>query len=275
MPTVAGPSFEIAFTVHGAGERGTVLLICGTGQPALMWGALGLVEGLNEAGYRVVTFDNRGMAGAACPTPPWTVRDMADDALAVLEAVGPAHVLGASLGALITQDVALRRPDLVRGAMLLVGGGSFSPSFRQALDGLVELYERGVEPPKALADFVMLQAMLNPEQRNDPAMVDVALSMSSMLTETFGPGGQHGQYAADATWANEDHVSELAGMQVPVLVIANEHDPIFPPRGLREVASTVPDGTYVEVPGVSHVAAFDPTSNEIVLAAVREFLHAH
>jgi len=124
MPTVTGPSFEIDYEVHGADARGTVLLICGTGQPAIMWSALGVVAGLNEAGYRVVTFDNRGIAGAPCPTPPWTITDMADDAIAVLEAVGPAYVEGASLGALITQDIALRRPDLVRGAVFVVGGGN-------------------------------------------------------------------------------------------------------------------------------------------------------
>jgi pimeloyl-ACP methyl ester carboxylesterase len=271
---VTGPSFDIDYEVHGTDERGTVLLICGTGQPAVMWSMLGTIGGLTDAGYRVVTFDNRGIAGAPCPTPPWTVGDMADDALAVLEAVGPAYVAGASLGALITQTVALRRPDLVRGAVFIVGGGSFGPSFRHALNGLVALYEQGLEPPKALEDFTMLQAMLTPEQRADPTMVDVALAMSAALTETFGPGGQHGQYAADATWANEDHVTELAGMQVPVLVLANEHDPIFPTRGLQEVAKTLPDGTYVEVPGVSHVA-MDPAANDIVLTAIRDFLAAH
>ncbi len=67
---------------------------------------------LVEAGYRVVTFDNRGMVGAACPTPPRTVWAMAD-AGAVLAEVGPAHVLGVSLGALITQTLAIRHPELV------------------------------------------------------------------------------------------------------------------------------------------------------------------
>jgi len=274
VPSVTGPSFPINYEVHGTDEHGTVLLVCGTGQPAMVWSAVGLVAGLTDAGYRVVTFDNRGIAGAPCPTPPWTVADMADDTIAVLEAVGPAYVAGASLGGLITQDVALRRPDLVRAAVFLVGGGNFSPSFRQALNGMLALYQQGVEPPKALEDFVMLQAMLTPDQRGDEAMVDLALSLSTVLTETFGPGGQHGQFAADAKWANEDHLAELAGMQVPVLVVANEHDPIFPPRNLQHAAKTVPEGTYVEIPGVSHVA-MDPASNDIVLAAIKDFLAAH
>jgi pimeloyl-ACP methyl ester carboxylesterase len=274
VPTAQGPHFAIEYEVHGAGEGGKVVLVCGTGQPATMWSAVGALTGLNDAGYRVVTFDNRGMTGAACPEPPWTVDDMADDAIAVLEAVGRSYVVGASLGALITQNVSLRRPDLVRGAIFLVGGGNFSPSFRQALDAFVALYEQQIEPPKALEHFVMLQAMLTPDQRADPSMVELALSMSAALTETFGPGGQYGQYSANARWASEDHIAELARLDVPALVVANEFDPIFPARCLRDVAKAAPDCTYVEVPDVSHVA-WDPASNEIVLAAMREFLASH
>src|SRR4051812_12484271 len=94
---------DVHYDVHGDGDNGTVLLVCGTGQPVAVWSLLGVVDALVHAGRRVVTFENRGMAGAACPTPPWTVGDMADDALAVLAEVGPAHVHGVSLGALITQ----------------------------------------------------------------------------------------------------------------------------------------------------------------------------
>ena len=98
MGTVTANGIDISFDVHGVGDRGTVLLICGTGQAAAMWTALGTTGGLTDAGYQVVTFDNRGMVGAACPAPPWTVGDMADDALAVLQAVGPARRPGRLAG---------------------------------------------------------------------------------------------------------------------------------------------------------------------------------
>lgn len=126
--SVSVDGIDITYEVHGDGDRGQVLLICGSGQPAVMWGALGTTGALTEAGYQVVTFDNRGMTGAACPEPPWTVGDMATDAAAVLEAVGASHVVGASLGALITQTLALRHPDLVRSATFMVGGGQFGPA---------------------------------------------------------------------------------------------------------------------------------------------------
>jgi pimeloyl-ACP methyl ester carboxylesterase len=271
MGTVRNGEVEIQFDEHGSGDRGTVVLICGTGQPAAMWAALGTVDALMGAGYRVVTFDNRGMVGAACPTPPWTVADMADDALAVLDAVGPAHIAGASLGALIAQNVALRHPEQVRSVTLLVGGGQFSAGWAPLMSGLVELHELGNGLPPALDRFMMLQAMLTPQQRHDPALVGFALEMAGGLTDTFGPGGKHGQHSASATWIGEDHVSELAGMVPPVLVIAHEHDPCFALDDLRAVAAAVPNGTFVEMFGVSHVA-LDPTVLSQESAHMLEFL---
>jgi pimeloyl-ACP methyl ester carboxylesterase len=214
------------------------------------------------------------MSGAACPAPPWTVGDMADDAAAVLEAVGPSHVVGASLGALITQTLALRHPDLVRTATFMFGGGQFGPGWRPMMTGAVELYACGADLPAGIETFLMLQAFLTPEQRCDSTMVELAMGMATGLTEGFGPGGQHGQYSASATWITEDHLTELAGIESPVLVIANEHDPIFPAVGLQAVAKALPDGTYFETPGVSHVS-IDPHSIEIQMKALLAFLADH
>jgi pimeloyl-ACP methyl ester carboxylesterase len=271
MGHVRAGEIDIAYEVHGVGAQGTVLLVCGTGQAAAMWAALGTTDALTEAGYQVVTFDNRGMAGAACPAPPWTVGDMATDTAAVLEAVGPAHVVGASLGALITQTLARRHPDLVRSATFLFGGGQFGPSWGPLMTGIVELYAAGADLPSGIETFLLLQAFLTPEQRSDPAMVDLATALAGGLTESFGPGGQHGQYSACATWIAEDHLTELADITSPVLVIANEHDPVFPAVGLRAVADAVPRGWYAETPGVSHIS-IDPASLQVQMTALLEFL---
>ena len=271
---VSANGIDVSYTIEGEGDAGTVLLVCGTGQPAAMWQLLGTTGGLVDAGYRVVEFDNRGMTGAACPSPPWTVGDMAEDAYAVLEAVGPAHVMGVSLGALITQTLALQHPELVSTATFMVGGGQFGPAWGLLMTGVVELFAAHGSIPKPLEQFLMVQAFLTPEQRSDPAQVELALAMADGLTGGFGPGGQHGQYSANASWIAEDHVTELADIQAPVLVIANEFDPIFPPSGLRAVAEAVPDGTFVEVPGVSHIG-IDPGSIQLGLDSVLKFLAAH
>ncbi len=60
MGQVHAGGIDIAYDVHGDGTQGTVLLVCGTGQPAVMWGALGTTDTLTGAGYQVVTFDSVG-----------------------------------------------------------------------------------------------------------------------------------------------------------------------------------------------------------------------
>ena len=65
--------------------------------------------------------------------------------------------------------------------------------------------------------------------------------------------------------------ARLADIRSPVLVIANEHDPVFPAVGLRAVAEAVPDGRYVETPGVSHIS-IDPDSLQVQMTALLAFL---
>src|SRR4051794_11208967 len=127
------------------GDGPPVLLVCGTGQPAISW-QLAQVPALSAAGYRVVTFDNRGMAPSGSPPPPYTVAGMAADTAALIEqlGIGPCFVAGASLGAFITQELALARPDLVRGAVMM---GTFGrqDAFRRAVTrAWIELDESGV-----------------------------------------------------------------------------------------------------------------------------------
>ncbi len=201
---------------------------------------------------------------------------MAADTIGLIEQLElePCHVIGASLGAIITQSVALARPDLVRSATLIVGGGNFCRSAALQLRGQVDLLAGGIEFPPAMQQRNLLEAILTPAQLQDDGMVDMALDLAGELVSSFGSGGQHGQLHADAVWAEEDHLAELAGMRPPCLVIASEHDPYFPPSRLREAAATIPDSHYVEIAGAPHVGV-DPTMTVQLNDAISSFIQAH
>ncbi len=140
MADVVVDGVRLVYEMQGDGPP--VLLIAGTGMPAAMWSMLATPH-LLGAGYSVVAFDNRGIAPSDIPPPPYTVEEMAGDAIGLLEHLdlGPVAVLGASLGGTIAQNVALRRPDLVGAAIFMVGVGRVSALGAATIRALIELLE--------------------------------------------------------------------------------------------------------------------------------------
>ena len=78
MPDVTLPGVTIAYDVFGPSTGEPVVFVCGLSQPAVAW-QLTLVPALTEAGYRVVTFDNRGVAPSSSPAAPYTIDEMVED----------------------------------------------------------------------------------------------------------------------------------------------------------------------------------------------------
>ena len=116
MPRVRANGIELR--VEEVGQGPPLLLIMGLGSTLETWVAQ---RDALAARHRVVLFDNRGAGESACPPPPWTVSDMAADAVGVLDALGieRSHVLGVSMGGMIAQEMAIRWPAACRP----VGGG--------------------------------------------------------------------------------------------------------------------------------------------------------
>jgi len=130
MPTVtlhAGTDDEVVIAYDELGEAAAdpLLLIAGCGQPAFAW-HVGIGPLLAAAGYRVITFDNRGVAPSSSPAAPYTVDQMVGDALGLLDhlAIPVARIAGHSMGGWIAETIAARHPERVRAAALL---GSCNP----------------------------------------------------------------------------------------------------------------------------------------------------
>jgi pimeloyl-ACP methyl ester carboxylesterase len=132
MPSAKANGIELCYEVAGDPSNETLLLIAGHGAQ-LVWWHDGLVASFAALGFFVVRFDNRDaglsthLDGAGVPDAfaaasgdlskvPYTLDDMADDAAALLDAlgVGAAHVLGLSMGGMVAQALAIRHPGAVR-----------------------------------------------------------------------------------------------------------------------------------------------------------------
>src|SRR5580693_8782108 len=113
MSFVSVNGIRLAYERTGKGNR--VLLIMGQAAGGNVW-TMYQVPALTEAGYEVITFDNRGIPPSDVPAGDYSLADLVADTAGLIEAldVGPCRLVGTSLGALVATELAISRPELVR-----------------------------------------------------------------------------------------------------------------------------------------------------------------
>jgi pimeloyl-ACP methyl ester carboxylesterase len=268
MPDMVANGVRLTYEVTGEGDP--VVLVCGTGQPAMTWHLM-QVPALTAAGYKVVTFDNRGMPPSACPSGPYSVAEMAADTAGLIEALdlAPCRVAGLSLGAFITQELALARPDLVRGAAMMGTVGRQNAFMRSKVASWIELDESGIELPRLCDLMSSMPSLFSPFALADDEQVNAFLALSRAAPRWEGPGVL-GQHQADATY--HDRLEALAAIVVPCMVMAFELDGLTHVSLGREVAAAIPGAKLVEIARTGHAGPLE--NPEEVNAALIEFFAA-
>lgn len=269
MPTVSLSQVEIAYDVAGDRDADPVVLICGCGQPAVAW-QLGLVPALTAAGYRVVTFDNRGVAPSSSPPAPYTVADLVADALGLLDHldIATARFAGYSLGGWVAETLAIRHPDRVRGAAFL-GSCNVATAWEKAITTVErDLARLDYDLPPLFYATETLRYLPNQALQQDE-VVEAWLALIGDLAPWPNPG-RLGQYEACLRWSEDLARTEAwPSIRVPCLVLAFEHDVDSPPGRAKEAAARIPDARFVEIADASHLAVF--THGDQVAAALVEF----
>jgi pimeloyl-ACP methyl ester carboxylesterase len=262
MPYVSTNGVRLAYERAGRGER--VLLIMGSSAAGRVW-TMHQTPALIEVGYETVTFDNRGIPPSDAPPGQYSLADLAADTEGLIEAlgIGPCRLVGASMGAMIAQELASRRPDLVQGAVLIATRAR-SDAFRRALNAADRaLQEGGVRPPAAYDAMNSALRMLSPATLNDEA----ACSMWLELFEVSGGHPATGQATVDVI---SDRRDTLRRITVPCRVIAFADDLVCPPHLAAEVADIIPDCDFVEIPACGHLGYLERPAE--VNSAIIEFL---
>jgi pimeloyl-ACP methyl ester carboxylesterase len=245
----------VRLVYESAGVGDPVVLVCGTGQPAMSW-SLFQVPALTAAGYRVVTFDNRGIPPSDMPPAPYSVPQMVGDLAAVIETLGlgRAHVAGLSLGAFLTQELALARPDLVRSAVMMGTFGRQSAFLRALMESWVEVDRSGIELPRIADAVAGAFAVFSPGSLADDEAMRAYLDFTVAAPAWANPG-RLGQHEADLGY--DDRLAALGGITVPCLVVGFEQDLLTTTKLCREVADTIPGCRYVEVAAAAHSGPFE------------------
>jgi 3-oxoadipate enol-lactonase len=241
------------------GDGAPLLLIQGLGYGRWGWGPL--VPGLAER-YRVLTFDNRGVGESDKPEGAYTTAEMAQDALQVLDEaeVERAHVLGASLGGMIAQELAAAHPERVDKLVLActTPGGSAGLPMPEVT---VRLFEEtaGLDPLEAMRLFTF-----NAFAPAAPAEL-VEGVFRRRLENPPDPVGWQGQAAAGMTFAG---VSEP--IDAPTLILTGTADNVVDPGNADLLAARIPGARVERIEGGGHMFFWEQP--DACVRIVSEFL---
>ena len=279
MPTVTTPNTGIEIFYEDTAPLGdnaqaeVILLVMGLGAQMTLWPDE-LVAALVGDGFRVIRYDNRDiglsqkMEGARAPSPamqvlrkkigfparvPYTLKDMADDGIGLLDALGiaSAHVVGASMGGMIVQLMAVHHPERLMSLtsiMSTTGSGKLPQAETHAMDALVA-------PLKGLDEETLVAHGLNiaknigsagfpfdPEEQRERVLKNMRRSVY--------PAGLPRQLAAIID--DGDRTSRLAAVRAPTLVLHGEADPLVTLEGGEATAAAISGARLVTIPGWGH-----------------------
>jgi pimeloyl-ACP methyl ester carboxylesterase len=229
---------SIAFESHGSGPP--LLLIMGLGYGR--WGWDPVLEPLS-ARFHVITFDNRGYGESDIPPGPYTAAQMAGDTLSVLDAasVARAHVVGASLGGAVAQELALRHRERVDRLVLVAtmsGTSNMHPIPAQTLRLLAEAPTLDLE----VAQRRYVENALAPDV--EPALVERLVAIRAEK-----PPDPAGWEAQAGVWSSFDVWADLARIDAPTLVVHGDGDVVVDPRNAALLADRIPRARLCLLPG--------------------------
>ena len=273
MPQIAANGVTLEYETYGNPAHPPLLLIMGLGAQLTLW-PIELVDALVARGYRVIRYDNRdiglstkftaagvpdlpavmmAMMSGKPPALPYTLTDMADDAAALLTALGidRAHIVGASMGGMIAQLVAINHAGRVASLtsiMSTTGNPTLPPAKPEAMAALME------RPTTAeLTDVLALGLRISRAIGSPgyPAPEDrLRTRIERDFRRSFHPTGAGRQMAA--IMADGDRRERLKAVTAPTLVIHGEVDPLVPVEGGKDTAAAIPGATLLTIPGMGH-----------------------
>ena len=258
---------EIAYEAIGDPSNPPLLLVMGLGMQLIHWD-LELCERLAERGFWVIRFDNRDSGhstqiDARVPNlrramlgihveAPYLLSDMADDAFGLMDHLGieAAHVVGASMGGMIAQTMAINRPERVLSLTSIMSTTGERRAGRPKLRVFGILMRRAPQDREGYIESFMRTFKLI----GSPGFPFDEERGRELAAATYDRGHQSagtGRQLA-AILASGDRTQQLRSLKVPTTVVHGQADPLVPFRGGRATAAAIPDARLIAIPGMGH-----------------------
>jgi len=225
-------------------------------------------------GFQVARFDNRDVGlSTKLDGIDYSLSDMADDAVAVLDAIGAerAHVLGCSMGGMIVQRLAINHPERLlsmTSVMSRTGEPGIGESSKEALDFLL------APPAPSREAYIDNHVAALHVYGSKPEWLDEGVNRAraaAAYDRCFCPAGVGRQIKAIVH--DGARAEELRHLDVPVLVLHGSRDTLVDPSGGRRTAELIPGATYVEIEGMGH--DYPPAVWPEWVATWSEFAHSN
>ncbi len=241
--------------------KGTILLIMGITSDALFWPKK-FLEGLSASGYQVIRFDNRDTGMSDWLKEPYSIRDLANDGIAVLNSlqIQKAHLLGVSMGGMIAQQIAIDYPER---AQSLISAMSSVHIMDPELPGI---------PKSLVLDFMRLAikyGLIGSEKKY--AKLQVAsrrvlmgdkgypLDIQEITQQVMYNMRRRNGFNKMATSRQQNAImnggsrfEQLSKLQMPALVIHGKSDPIIPFQHGKKTARVIPGADSLWIDGMGH-----------------------
>lgn len=250
MPTFDARGFDIYYERHDGGPGVPLVLIMGMGGTCQGWLVLTVPELSKDRSC--VIFDNRGAGRSGDPGSDFTTRDMAADVLALIDHVGleRAHVLGAFMGGLVAQELAIAHPDRVQ-SLVLVGTFARADARRRLL---LEVWQGMVEQgiPLELRIKNRLSWTLHDLTFEQEDIID---AMVRFYTRDDAPMEDKVFGRQVRACLAHDSLDRLGAIEAPTLIVCGEQDIVTPLHMHRQLANRIPHSRLVPIPSAGHLVA--------------------
>jgi 3-oxoadipate enol-lactonase len=276
MPfAIAADGTRIHYEITGITKRAPVLLVQGLGGEKNSWNLQRAALALR---HRTIALDNRGAGRSDKPDGKYNLEEMADDAIAVLDAAGieNAHVVGLSMGGAISQIIALKHPNRVR-SLTLVATACRNHAWREELlqswattaetEGMTAVGKeaaRWMIGPRSFRRVLPALGWMGPLQLFNPANAFVSQVKAILSTDDGALN------------------TELANIVCPTMVVVGNQDVLTPRGDAEEIASLIPTAELVVISGgahglhIEHASTFNRILLEFLGRAEKAFVpHGH